>query len=384
MPPKQKPAQPGILHPSLLTQPNLLAGADTQENLWHRNWMERTENAYEWWYFDSVSDDGEWSLVVIFLIGSPFSPYSRACELKQNPNPLDYNGVFVALHHRGRLLHYQYARYSPEKIAANIVGGQSPMALEFGPNHWIGTPADGNYVITLDEENANRRRMNARLSFSNLVVQGSAVGKPLSVLSEPGHNWLPVVIGGRARCVIELHAPAETREPEQIEFYGSAYHDHNWGTLPFNASIRRWLWARADFSPGCAGVLYLTTPVSPSLTAQTLLLTRKPGEMVRVHRNDSVQVQVTRNARNGYGVAYPREITAWFEGEALAWRFGKSLESTPFYMRCETDADWSGSGQPAGPSMLHGRGIGEMLRPRGMGAWLVAHAMRLRIHEPGL
>ena len=248
MPPKHEPARSGASQPPPPTATPLLThSAAAQENSWHRDWMEQTENAYEWWYFDSVSDDGEWSLVVIFLLGSPFSPYSRACELNQNPNPLDYNGVFVALHYRGRLLHYQYARYSPEKIAASVVGSPSPLDIQFGPNGWSGVPAGNDFVITLDEENANRRRMTARLAFSDLDLRGGAVSESLSVLSEPGHNWLPVIVGGRARCVIELHAPAETRQPERIEFRGSAYHDHNWGTLPFNASIQRWLWGARRF-----------------------------------------------------------------------------------------------------------------------------------------
>ncbi len=384
MTPKQEPARPGVFQIPFSTPPPIADTAASNENLWHRGWMERTENAYEWWYFDSVSDDGEWSLVVIFLLGSPFSPYSRACELNQNANPLQHNGVFVALHHRGRLLHYQYARYTPDQIAAREVGGGSPMALQFGPNRWDGLPDGRGFDIALNEENANRRRMVARIEFSDVAVGDSPVGKPLSVLSEPGHNWLPVIVGGRAHCRIELHSPAESREPETIVFRGSAYHDHNWGTLPFDSTIRRWLWARADFAPGCAGVLYQTTPASPLQAAQTLLLTRKPGEAVRVLEQDAVQVRVTRNARNGYGVAYPREITARFDDGKLTWRFGKSLESTPFYMRCETEAVWSDHEAPTLSSKLHGRGIGEMLRPRGMGAWLVSHAMRLRIHEPGL
>ena len=34
--------------------------------------------AYEWWYFDAVSDDGRWALVTIFFLGSPMSPYYKA------------------------------------------------------------------------------------------------------------------------------------------------------------------------------------------------------------------------------------------------------------------------------------------------------------------
>ena len=369
--------------PTQDSTPPFAPGAAPSENLWHREWMEQTENAYEWWYFDSVSegDGGEWSLVVIFLLGSPFSPYSRECELGLRPDPIHHNGVFVALHHRGRLLHYLYARYPPGAISGYTADSSSTLGLQFGPNTWR-EPSPGSFVIALNEENANRRRITARLTFSASGSGQASLQGPLNVQSDPRHRWLPVVVGGSALCEIELHSPGETHEPERIVFRGGAYHDHNWGTLPFEATIRQWLWARADFGPGRAAVVYQTIPARRDQPTRTLLLTSKPGEPLQTHTN--AEVRTIRSARNGYGIVYPREIIARYDGDALTWRFGRSLESTPFYMRCLSESSWEGAAPTQFATMLHGQGIGEMLRPRGMGAWLVSHAMRLRIYEPGL
>jgi len=42
-----------------------------RDDVWHRD---KKAGAYEWWYFDAVSDDGRETLVVIFLDGFIFSP----------------------------------------------------------------------------------------------------------------------------------------------------------------------------------------------------------------------------------------------------------------------------------------------------------------------
>ena len=37
--------------------------------------------SYEWWYFDAMSADKKWAIVIIFYEGNPFSPaYIKAQE----------------------------------------------------------------------------------------------------------------------------------------------------------------------------------------------------------------------------------------------------------------------------------------------------------------
>ena len=56
--------------------------------------------AYEWWYFDAVSDDGNFVFVAIFFLGTPMSPYYKATANGQKPFPKDWCGVFVSLHEK--------------------------------------------------------------------------------------------------------------------------------------------------------------------------------------------------------------------------------------------------------------------------------------------
>ena len=70
---------------------------DLKENRFHDI---KDTGAYEWWYFDCIDEDNEYSFVAIFLVGNPFSPeYSERLKnhLKypesEKPDPMDYCAV---------------------------------------------------------------------------------------------------------------------------------------------------------------------------------------------------------------------------------------------------------------------------------------------------
>ncbi len=56
--------------------PGLQFRSSIDDDVWHGD---PEPGAYEWWYFDAISDDGRDALVVIFLTNFVFSPrYNRA------------------------------------------------------------------------------------------------------------------------------------------------------------------------------------------------------------------------------------------------------------------------------------------------------------------
>ncbi len=57
----------------------------------------KPSGGYEWWYFDALSKDGNWSFVVIFYQGNPFSPeYIRNIK-KNSTDPDEFPGVSISI-----------------------------------------------------------------------------------------------------------------------------------------------------------------------------------------------------------------------------------------------------------------------------------------------
>ena len=68
---------------------------DPAQDAAHGEWLRRTPGAYEWWYFDAISDDGAWALACIWFLGNPFSPYYRHAARREAADPFTHNALFL-------------------------------------------------------------------------------------------------------------------------------------------------------------------------------------------------------------------------------------------------------------------------------------------------
>ncbi len=125
---------------------------DPTEEAAHGEWLRRTPGAYEWWYFDALSDDGRHALTCIWFLGNPFSPYYRQAARGQAADPFRHNALFFALYRDGRLHAYHFTRFPTAQIAA---GEALPLKLQFGDNRLAAAPDE--WYLTLSDENACRR-----------------------------------------------------------------------------------------------------------------------------------------------------------------------------------------------------------------------------------
>lgn len=337
---------------------------DPAEEAAHGEWLRRTPGAYEWWYFDALSDSGEWAVSCIWFLGNPFSPYYRQSALGLPADPYAENAFFFALYRHGRLHAYHFTRFSPADITA---AESMPLCLGFGPNTLLMT-GPGQWRLEIADENANGRRLTAALSFAGppLVPDDSEES-----LSDTDHSWLPVApfcrVGGEI-CLREPHNPGL----ERIAFTGTGYHDHNWGRLPFDAAIRDWYWARAALSSERSVILYHVRPRRGPAVSHLLLFER--GRLTR--HAPSADVRLSRPVLTGFGTRYFSSLSAAGAGFEAGFRLGTRLDSAPFYLRTLCDATVTLDGRTES-----GRGLGEYLRPRPMSWPLVASAMKARIVE---
>ena len=331
------------------------------EDAAHADLLRATPGAYEWWYFDALSHDGAWALTAIWFLGNPFSPYYRDSERGRAADPYAHNALFFALYKHGALHAYHFTRFAPGEIEADPV---RPACLRFGPNTlgWDGQ----SYHLHLCDENANRRRLDADLWFA---------APPLAPVAVPGdtlgdtHCWLPAA----PACVV--HGQITLREhansgAERLRFAGLGYHDHNWGALPFDKSIRDWYWGRASLGPGESVLVYHvrcrhTPPVSH-------LLCFKEGRLTR--HDPSAQVTLRRVRTNGFLMPYATRLEVQSGDTSAVFNLETRLDSAPFYVRALCAATVC-----QGSQTQQGRGLAEYFKPRPLGLPLVASATKARI-----
>ncbi len=298
---------------------------DPAEDAAHEEWLRGTPGAYEWWYFDALSDDGQWALACIWFLGNPFSPYYRLAALGQGADPFAHNAVFFALYRQGRLHAYHFTRFPSAqiKVTQNIPG-----TLRFGPNRL--TLGVNGCELMLSDENANGRMLEANLTFAFPALLPSAVQDDGAGET---HFWLPAAPACRVSGRIALRE-AQNTGAEEIAFSGQGYHDHNWGRLPFADGIRDWYWARVGLGQERAALLYHVRAQDAEKPVSHLLLFN--GGRLTYH-DAGASVHLSRPAVNGFGTVYATELRAESGDVRACFRLRARLDSAPFYLRtlCE-------------------------------------------------
>lgn len=337
---------------------------DPAEEAAHGAWLRETPGAYEWWYFDAVSDCGDWALSCIWFLGNPFSPYYRQAARGIPADPYAHNALFFALYRQGRLHAYHFTRFPASLVSA---AEAVPLCLEFGPNTLL-MAKNGEWRLALADENGNGRSLAAALIFTGPPLSG---GSDEEAPRDGDHSWLPIAPFCRVAGQITLRE-AHNPGAETISFTGTGYHDHNWGRLPFDAAIRDWSWARAALPRERSVILYHVQPHHGSAVSHLLLF--DAGSLM--YHDAQANVRLDRPVWNGFGTRYFSRLSVGGAGFHVAFQFGRRLDSSPFYVRALCHAELTQDGQTE-----TGRGIGEYLRPRPLSQRLAASAMKARIVE---
>lgn len=259
--------------------------------------------SYEWWYFDGISEDGDYQVVIIFYEGCPFSTrYIRSLE--KDPEGEDaradrHPAISISLYHKGEPIFYCLSEYPPEQCsfdetqAAVTVGENS---FRFSERETHGSDGFGSYDIRLNERLPSGDELKGILTFSGMDPnerlfsgKGKAPGKvpdnvsgkvPDSVSGklpgmeqgasvlpsasasaaagpasdtvsedgEPGHLWNLVMPRANMQCRINMLRNGLIAK--ELKFEGEGYHDHNLGSEPMKETFRDWYWGRVHFPQG--------------------------------------------------------------------------------------------------------------------------------------
>ncbi len=249
---------------------------------------------YRWVYLDAVSDDGRDAIVVIAMLGAPFSPwYAR----DRGADPLGFCAFNVGLYgSRGRA----WSLVETDRI------DRAPEALRIGGSHIV---RDGSRLTAvIDARRSYGRSIRGRVRVDTLEWHGDDVALDVHGL----HAWRP--LAPRARVQVEMDEP-------KAHWSGWGYVDSNHGAEPLERALLHWVWSRAHVGDG-------GTLVSYDAHARGGAVTRVRRIFDSHGEARDIELATVPLPRTGWALA--REAHA---DPGRAVRVVRTLEDTPFYAR---------------------------------------------------
>ena len=184
-----------------------------------------TDKTFEWWYFDTIMDDGS-TFVTTFFSKPPFvvHPLEPFLELNiSTPQGKYYQATAV-----------NPGKYSTAKDRCKVVMGPNRIVDEKGNLR--------SYKLQAEAKSDSGDLLRADLHFES-VVPGWRTG-PYLPPAEAAQQWLGeqiVIPSGTVKGTL-------TYEGKSHEVKGTCYHDHQWGGAPqaqTGLSVTSWYWGRA-------------------------------------------------------------------------------------------------------------------------------------------
>jgi carotenoid 1,2-hydratase len=285
--------------------------------------------AYEWWYVDAISDDGEWACTAIWFIGIPMSPFYNAAfeRFKKSgespPCAHDFPGYSISLYHRGKRVYNAFHEFPPNAFKTKF---DEPF-IEIGKTRFFFKNKKFEIEIDTVFEKEPRGFKGKFTLTPNQLLAGNSFKN-----EENGHNhtWIPAAPDCAISSEFALYEYGELKISDG--FHGTAYHDHNIGLRPLADDFSDWYWGRVHCGDFTLVYYYAFSPENiPNLEWLGVF---KNGELLQI---ENVKFELNSFKTNAMGLKSAWEITArgFFKNEEVSFKcLAKSvLEYGPFYLR---------------------------------------------------
>lgn len=319
-------------------------------DVWH---PKKDAKAYEWWYFDALSDDGKEAIVIIFLDNFVFSPRynSRKSEKikgrkgennnapdrfdvekeiadllnpsSEIPNPKSNVPAVAFIYYRDGKPVY---RAINEFNAADFEASSEIPECRIGESSFkMETASYGSgYLITINAKLSKDRRLEA--AFEWVSIEADFAPENFSP-HESSHSWNMVAPRSDVSGRINVY-DKKGKELDVRHFRGTGYHDHNLDNRWLPDTVKDWHWGRVHFADATA-VFYRYCETGEKKPTTKLLVIRD-GEL----RERDVFYVENEFARDKFGIRYPMRMR--FESDdnlKLRVKHRQIIDSSFFYLR---------------------------------------------------
>lgn len=291
-----------------------------------------TSGAYEWWYVDAQSADGEWGIVVIVFRGMPMSPdYLAALSTSSEVDPTDHCGYAVSVYHRGARIATAFHGVPAQECAFSVTDCDVQAATVS-----IRRTSDGAYSV---HAITRVREVPHDVEITATLVPTS---HPAGIASDPEpHAWIVAAPRCTAHVDVMLRESGAVRT--HVQWSGMGYHDHNVGVRPMQADHGDWYWGRVHDADRT--IVYLATP-----GAQQPSMWLGVADANGLHWCDNVSFERHQRRISFMGLRYHRSIhcrgTLPSGGSLDVVCVNTNVvENGPFYQRYASD--WTVNGTPS-------------------------------------
>ena len=298
-------------------------------------WQPKTgSKAFEWWYFDALSEDGRDAVVIIFLDNFIFSPRYNSANRKHNKltdklrrksssqSEKRVPALAFIYYRDGKPVYRAINEFAPEDFEA---GSENP-SCKIGNSsfHIDSAPYGTGYAISINAKLRKNRHLEAH--FEWLSIESDFLPeKP--IIKENSHAWNLVVSRADVTGKISI-SNDKGKDIDVIHFRGTGYHDHNFDDRWLPDTVSEWQWGRVHF-PDVTAVFYRYQEIGEE-SATTKLFTVRSGEL----RDHDAEYQSENIRRDKFGIKYPTRLR--FEtqdGVILQVEQKNVIDSSFFYLR---------------------------------------------------
>ena len=341
-------------------------------DVWH---PKKDAKAYEWWYFDALSDDGSEAVVIIFLDNFIFSPRYNKPESKdsdssyagnfrqrirqslfnpkskiQNPKS-KFPAVAFVYYRNGKPLYRAINEYAEKDFSASA---EKPECSIGNCSFTYETASYGSgYLISVNAKLSRDRRLEANFEWLS-IESDYAPEKPTTESSS--HCWNMVAPRSDVSGKISVY-DKKGKSIDVRNFRGTGYHDHNLDNRWLPETVQDWHWGRVHFADSTA-VFYRYCETNKN-DSTTKLLVISDGKL----RECDADYEESNFTRDKFGIKYPTEMRfASEENLNLEVRHRKIIDSSFFYLRFLSEMNLTlGDGK-----MRQTLGITEYLAPKAL------------------
>ncbi|HEX8290089.1 MAG TPA: hypothetical protein VF556_19065 [Pyrinomonadaceae bacterium] len=358
-------------------------------DVWH---PKKDGAAYEWWYFDALSDDGKEAIVIIFLDNFIFSPrYNKREQAEsgssyvksftqrvrqtlfnpkskiQSPNSR-FPAVAFVYYRDGKPVYRAINEFSEKDFEASIE--KPDCTIGDCSFKYETAPYGSGYLISINAVLSRDRKLEAHFEWLSIEADFAA---EKCTPGESSHCWNMVA----PRSDVSGRISVSDKNGESIDarsFRGTGYHDHNLDNRWLPETVNDWHWGRVHFADSTAVFYrYCETNYNP---ATTKLLVISDG----VLRERDASYTESGFSRDKFGIRYPTEMSfASDDSLRLYVKHQKIIDSSFFYLRFLSEMTLKMGGGKSKATL----GITEYLAPKALKFQWLNWLINMRIGRDG-
>lgn len=283
----------------------------------------KPSNGYEWWYFDAISTDKKWSIVLIFYQGNPFS--THYIKGKYSKKSEEYPALSISVYKNGKTEYYSFLEYPKSEF---VYHQTENLNLSIGGCSITRKVVSDSVEYTL---NLNQTLESGHKIHGELTFLGSKISK--SLIDERSkqdlHFWNLLLPKSKVTASLKIRGKTDLYN---VRFHGNGYHDHNIGHELMSESFKDWYWGRFHFTDFT--VIYYIMNGYHTKQHQAWLISRDNKKVLGVFET----IKLSSRKKNLLGLKSFRDIELSGQLGTLKIKNAAIIDDGPFYQRFLSNA----------------------------------------------